>query len=87
MSVCVYVCERMGFPRIDDQLSEYGDMVDIFPPQDVVVGRLFSSDEIPPAVKLNVVRSNPFDRSCLVWNTSWPICMQTMMMTIAGYML
>jgi hypothetical protein len=61
------------------------DMMDRFPLNDVV-GRLVPT-ESSIAVMSMIVRSNSFDRSCLVIYTSWPICMQTMMMMIAGYML
>jgi hypothetical protein len=61
------------------------DMTDGFPLNDVV-GRLVPT-ESSIAVMSTIVRSNSFDRSCLVIYTSWPICMQTMMMMIAGYML
>jgi hypothetical protein len=62
-----------------------GDMADGFP-LNVVVGRLLPT-EVSTAVKWMVVRSNAFDRSCLVVYTSWPTCMHTMMTMIAGYML
>ena len=82
------MCERKEGSRIRVERSPQGDgdVADGFPLNNVAVGRLLPT-EVSMAVKWIVVRSKAFVRSCLVLYTSWPACMQTMIMMIAGYIL
>jgi len=73
-------------PPVYAQSTGYEAKAEFFPPKEAVVDRLLSNGD-PPLVKLIVVRSNPIERSGLVSYTSWPICMQTMVMMTAGYIL
>jgi len=86
---CTCACEGKEGSEIESkrQPLDDGDVADVFPLNEgAVMGRSLPT-ELSMIVNWTVVRSNPFDRSCLVVYTSRPICMQTMMMMIAGYML
>lgn len=62
-----------------------GDIVDVFPLYEDMSWLL--SNVVAPTGSSIVVRSTLFVRSCLVVYASWPICMQTTIMMIAGYIL